>query len=428
MTIDEYFTELDSKIEAIWKEQVKEKEVRMKSRKPFSIDTDYKWVREGFDFYRYSRESKNLVKMKNENLQESFLEMSKSFLFTANSLMVNLHIYNNNGDLDTWIFPVLYLYRHSLELLLKHKIIKLNLDEDYLKDTFKYARHSLKVCAKEIGLYDSNLNENINVTWVRDYIDSIEGIDTDSDFFRYPFSMEGALPFTEQTWLDLQKIFHSVNRAYGIIFTEVYDQDIKVEGYTVKCERNFLVQGSSTHIYSVVGYQFSRNDFFPYINGYGEASKYLLESDVFDIQDIVFPILYLYRNCIELSLKGLIYSRHDNLDKPPLKIFKKKKHSILGLWNTMRDEVKRHNEGSDDTDLISFDKYIQVLHDFDNKSDIFRYPCDKNLNMYFQTEFINDINNFRDLFQEMISFLDGVDSQISVHQEYEREMRSYYDY
>ena len=48
---------------------------------------------------------------------------------------------------------------------------------------------------------------------------------------------------------------------------------------------------------------------------------------------------YVYRNAIELALKRLIIEDSYIDEYSALKIAKKKKHSILGLWNSIKDET-----------------------------------------------------------------------------------------
>lgn len=55
--------------------------------------------------------------------------------------------------------------------------------------------------------------------------------------------------------------------------------------------------------------------------------------------NLFFPMCYVYRNAIELALKRLIIEDSYIDEYSALKIAKKKKHSILGLWNSIKDET-----------------------------------------------------------------------------------------
>lgn len=81
-----------------------------------------------------------------------------------------------------------------------------------------------------------------------------------------------------------------------------------------------------------------------------------------------------------------------------------------------------------DTTLEDTQQYIQTFHDFDQSSDLFRYPCNKNMKPYFLKARKFDIENVASCFEELCNFLDAVDSMLSEIKDYEAEMASYYDY
>ena len=149
--------------------------------------------------------------------------------------------------------------------------------------------------------------------------------------------------------------------------------------------------------------------------------------------NLFMPMCYLYRNAVELGLKRLIIEDSHIGNSKALKIVRKKKHSILGLWNSIADEIKEYaNAPEDDTTLNDSQRYIQTFHNFDQSSDLFRYPCNQNMEPYFLDEKKFDIENVASCFEELCNFLDGVDGMLSAVQDYEAEMAaemaSYYDY
>ena len=145
------------------------------------------------------------------------------------------------------------------------------------------------------------------------------------------------------------------------------------------------------------------------------------------------PMCYLYRNAVELGLKRVIVEDSHIDNTKAIKVTQKKKHSILGLWNSIADEIKEYaNAPDDDTTLEDTQQYIQTFHDFDQSSDLFRYPCNKNMKPYFLSARKFDIENVASCFEELCNFLDAVDSMLSEIKDYEAEMAaemaSYYDY
>lgn len=112
-----------------------------------------------------------------------------------------------------------------------------------------------------------------------------------------------------------------------------------------------------------------------------------------------------------------------------MRIFRRKKHSIRGLWNSIVGEVDKYsNSPDDDTTLNDATQYIQAFHDLDKSSDLFRYPCNKNLQVYFSEAKVLDIENVASCFEELCNFWDSVDSMLSEIKDYEVDMAAYYDY
>ncbi|MDE7162184.1 MAG: hypothetical protein K2N65_05445, partial [Anaeroplasmataceae bacterium] len=77
---------------------------------------EYKWVRSDMDLYKINKDSKNIISVKNSgSLDIDFYEYAKNFYEAAERV---IHYLIGNVDfskLDSWYFPMVYLYRHSLE-------------------------------------------------------------------------------------------------------------------------------------------------------------------------------------------------------------------------------------------------------------------------------------------------------------------------
>lgn len=146
-------------------------------------------------------------------------------------------------------------------------------------------------------------------------------------------------------------------------------------------------------------------------------------------KELFMPICYMYRNAVELGLKRIIIEDSHIERTKALKILRRKKHSILGFWNSIIDEVDKYsNVPVGDTTLNDTKQYIQAFHDFDKSSDLFRYPCNKNFHVYFSKEKVLDIENVSSCFEELCNFLDAVDSMLSEIKNYEAKMALCYDY
>ncbi len=114
----------------------------------------------------------------------------------------------NIGELDTWFFSLAFLYRHSIELLLKgiafQSIISKEERIDFAKNTF----HDLnKILAEILLVRDTNRSEE-EIEWLCSYFKDISDIDRKSDSFRYPFHIKRTRDyFTDSAYFSIERIF-----------------------------------------------------------------------------------------------------------------------------------------------------------------------------------------------------------------------------
>ncbi len=94
---------------------------------------------------------------------------------------------------DFWLFGIVYLYRQSLELLLKSISFKYLTDLDDRKEFIGKVRHHLKDAYDEISIMVKkdgiSLIEREN-KWLDKYLTDISKLDEQSDMFRYPFNFK----------------------------------------------------------------------------------------------------------------------------------------------------------------------------------------------------------------------------------------------
>src|SRR5699024_5095056 len=92
-------------------------------------------------------------------------------------------------ELDTYFFSIAFLYRHSIELILKAIGFKyiINLDERriFIKDTFHNLLNLLETVSPYIRGHITQNEEGY--IWLKEYFIDIDNIDKESDSFRYPF-------------------------------------------------------------------------------------------------------------------------------------------------------------------------------------------------------------------------------------------------
>lgn len=396
---------------------------------------DHKWVRPNMDLYHIGVNNENIITIANSgNLEIDFYVYSLNF-YEAADIIIH-YLLEEAADkeeiakLDLWYFAMVYLYRQSLELLLKAGIFQTITDNADRKIIVDNIRHDIKQAYEElIAVKGLTISGNENGKWLMDYLSDISRIDKESDMFRYPFGNNLKVLFDRQRNISLVATHENMNKAFSII-KEIYDSGDIIEVEFEAYEPYLIIEGGHYYQQSVVGYKFFHQPFFPYYSSYKEVGDFLKDIILAKKKANLFmPMCFLYRNAVELGLKRLIIEdSHINSFKA-LRIVRKKKHSILGLWNSIADEITEYADApEDDTTLDDSQRYIETFHNFDQSSDLFRYPCNKNMEPFFLDEKKFDVENVASCFEEWCNFLNGVDGILSAVKEYETEMASSYDY
>lgn len=397
------------------------------------MDYDFKWIRPNMSLYHIDNDCTRIFSISNSgDLAFDFNKYATNFFDAAECVIHYLgEEAAENQDiakLDLWYFAMIYLYRQSLELLLKANIFHLVTSDTDRKGIVGEIRHDLKQgLEKLLELMQLTTDGNENAEWILNYFSDISRIDRESDMFRYPFGNNLRVVFDKQTHISLLATHENMNKAYNIL-RDIYNLgafgEQKYEAYNPQ----LIIEGGHYYQQSVVGYKYNERSFYPYYSSYEEVGNFLKGVILEHNKDELFmPMCYMYRNAIELGLKRLIIEDSHLETARALKIMQKKKHSILGLWNSIVDEIEKYSNASDDdTTINDTTKYIQAFHNFDQSSDLFRYPCNKEMGIYFLEAKNFDIENVSSCFQELCNFLDGVDSMLSEVKDCEAEMASYY--
>lgn len=403
--------------------------IQYKLERECKIMIDDKWVRPDMDLYHIEKNSNYIITVANSgNLETDFYIYSHNFYEAADNVIHYLgKEAAENQDiakLDLWYFAMIYLYRQSLELLLKASIFQTITDNADRKDVVGSIGHDLKQAYdKLIEVKRLTISDNENGKWLMDYLSDISRIDKESDMFRYPFGNNLRVLFGRQTNISLVATHNNMNKAFSII-KEIYDTGDILEREIEAYKPYLIIEGGHYYQQSVVGYKYPQRTFYPYCSSYKEVGIFLkgvIKSK--KKTNLFMPMCYLYRNAVELGLKRLIIEDSHIENSNALKIVRRKNHSILGLWNSIADEIKEYaNAPEDDTTLTDTQRYIQTFHNFDQNSDLFRYPCNKNMDTYFLDGKNFDIENVASCFEELCNFLDSVDGMLSTVQDYESEM------
>ncbi|XEO93812.1 hypothetical protein ACBP45_09525 [Latilactobacillus sakei] len=384
------------------------------------MSIELEWPRDDMVLDRINKNSDYIVEILNsEDLPVEFYRYSSYYFDAASSIMKYLvEIASKRGDiakLDLWYFPMTYLYRHSFELLIKANIFKKVITINERITAVKEVRHNLKAGFKKI-LEFNNLEKNSESVWVMEFLTDISLMDRESDMFRYPFNNRKEVLFDKQVSTSLLETQITMNKAYDAL-VRIYNSGIlgEMDNKNKRYISKLVIEDRDYYKKSVLGYKISRYSFVPYFRAYNEVGNFFRNKIIEEnSKNLFLPMCYVYRNAIELGLKSILWKNGCKTEEETLKILKRKKHSLLGLWNSIPDEIKENSTNIENKEYQNVTQYIEQLHNLDTVSSLFRYPCDSNLKIYFKQKKKLDAENVAISLSELCNYLDAVDD----HMEY----------
>ena len=222
------------------------------------MDYDFKWIRPNMSLYHIDKGCSFPIALLNSgNLANDFYKYAEDFFNAAESV---IHYLGEEAaerrdiaKLDLWYFAMVYLYRQSIELLLKANIFKVVISENDRKKIIGNVRHDLKQgYDKLLELKDLEETDNANANWLWKYLADISRIDKESDMFRYPFSNNLNVLFNKQTNISLVATHDNMNKAYNIL-SELYKTGHFTEQAYEAYSPQLIIEGGHYYQQSVVG-------------------------------------------------------------------------------------------------------------------------------------------------------------------------------
>ena len=174
---------------------------------------------------------------------------------------------------------------------------------------------------------------------------------------------------------------------------------------------------------------FRKGDWYPYIQGYKRAADtlvaHLVDQNRYEVDFLVFPIAFLYRQCIELQLKVVINDGNDFLDKP---YTMKPTHKLDVLWTQCREIIQAiwPEENPSET-LDAVEELLKEFSKADPTSTAFRYPVKNNGNPELSAIEHIDIEHLARNAAKIYNLLNASNTAIQRMADEKLEMESYYD-
>jgi hypothetical protein len=396
------------------------------------IDSEKYWIIENSGFYDIKNSEEVFFVEWNKKIYDDFIMLAEAYYSAAHVTLTDIvESGHDNIKSDQWFLPGMYMYRHAIELLCKGLVIGCFDKNNDITAIFTECKHDLDklFCTYKSKMIDLPLAQNEKL-WVETYLSNLETVDSNSDLFRYPFR-DGYFSEYNNEFLDIVDIANGFEQCYSILFKCVEE---KYHPLKYAEDIDYLISDEFLHfaedgIGNCMLYDSPWGDgFHVQIEGYSAVAEFLFGRRK-NNQWSFFPIAFLIRNAVELSLKRLLWSKNEFCVSEHIRNAKKRSHLLYkDLWKSIKPVIEHYaNESNEDLKQVEIaEKYIQKFKSIDKNGAMFRYPVTYGLQHKFNGEKIDFVQAYSWM-QGVFNFLDGCGSMISAIYEYECEMRSYHE-
>ena len=336
----------------------------------------------------------------------------------------------NNAKSDMWFLTGVFLVRHSFELGLKALLCRALPRKRDIEDAFEECCHDLlKLFTKYSNVVVDKLLTNEEETWLNQYLNSLEEVDKKSDTFRFPFEDDFRCKYRDKI-LDNVKVANNLLQGFALIEKCIEKRIVDNEdNFDNNLEPEFFVFTSCGFGNCYLSLKGINDDFFNKITGYTEVIDYIYQNQQITNEDKLYPLIFMFRNTIELYLKKMFYTRVDNGVPARLFMAKRKSHNIKkDLWKNVKPTIVKYaKECGEDLRVIDIaEKMLDEVNTIDKNGDRFRYPTSYSLEYYFNEEKI-DIANAYAYLRAIVNFLDGCGAMLDRILDYETDRKAEYN-
>ena len=159
-----------------------------------------------------------------------------------------------------------------------------------------------------------------------------------------------------------------------------------------------------------------------YAIGYKDAADILVkyvETERMHQDSLVFPVVFLYRQYLELALKDLIRQSRKLLDTyEPFP----KTHRLDELWRICNKLLKEISPGDSEEEMRQIGRLIDEFCQVDPTSIAFRYPEDKDGSPSLPGIRHINLRNVAEVTNKISAILDGADAMVDEYLSFKSEM------
>ncbi|TDR36600.1 hypothetical protein DFR29_12821 [Tahibacter aquaticus] len=139
--------------------------------------------------------------------------------------------------------------------------------------------------------------------------------------------------------------------------------------------QKLFIEGEDWHNTAMLGWTPYPLDL--YAAGYKDAANALVEALTerrAALDSVIYPLVFLYRQGIELELKLILPLARRVAEQPTAKDHR---HGLMSLWKELRTLVEGLDTDASDLEMPVVEEFIRQLDEVDPGSFAFRYPTDK---------------------------------------------------
>jgi hypothetical protein len=167
-----------------------------------------------------------------------------------------------------------------------------------------------------------------------------------------------------------------------------------------------------------------------YMTGYKEAADEVLRQalaskKIAQLDTHIFPILFLYRQFIELELKWVILVYGDADKSAKEKLIKHANHDLMKLWQEAKHIMLEDASPEEQEGVDTVQDYIKQFHELDAGSFTFRCPITKELDQILTSEHRINLRILCQRMNELYHFFMGVDGKLSSIKDYKEDMEQF---
>lgn len=394
-------------------------------------DSSWLWPSETMDFWKIDNETASVtIKWSRDCFIDYKLLAYQFYECGYKTFEEVIDSGHDNVKSDMWFLTGIFLIRHSIELGLKSLLCRVYPRKRDIEDAFESCCHDVSLIFQK---YSDTRRENYlagdEAEWLTKYLNSLEEVDKKSDMFRFPFE-DDFLSKYRGKFLDNVDVANNLIQAFSLIKKCIEKGNIiDDDKFDTTLKPEFFVFASHGFGNCYLWQKISDEGFHIKITGYSEVIDFIFYNHQISKETKLYPLIFMFRNTIELCLKRLFYSRVD--EGVPLKTFNSKRKSHLikkDLWKNVKPVIIKYaNDSGEDLTIVSIvEKLIDEISSLDKNGDNFRYPTSYSLEYRFDDKTL-DLENIYSYLKALVNFLDGCDSMLDAIAEYQAEMKAEYE-